>query len=98
MSRASWLRHLARKLDGLLVIAALLIAAPAYSQITLDATSTPSTQAAAGATTLTWNHTLGSGSNRMIVCAVAYGYNDTALTTPLSTPSMTFNGLAMTTS
>src|ERR1700728_4376012 len=91
--------RIGRSCAGFFFGAAFLASVPAYSQISLDATSTPATQAAAGATSLTWSHSLGSGSNRMIVCAVTYGYNDTAQTTPLSpAPSMTFNGLAMTTS
>src|SRR5580698_11294655 len=69
----------------------------ALAQIHLDATSTQT--GPAGSTSLTWSHTLGSGSNRMVVCGVTLGYNDAAIAVPLATtPSMTFNGLAMTAS
>lgn len=78
-----------------LVSAALVLlgAMPATAAITQDNTSTA--VGLAGATSLMWNHTLGSGGNRMVVCTVAMGYNDTALTSPI-TVSMTFNGMAMT--
>src|SRR5580698_8076353 len=81
-----------------LSLAALLFGCiPALAQIRLDATSTQT--GPAGSTSLTWSHTLGAGSNRMIVCGVTLGYNDTAVAAPLATtPSMTFNGLAMTAS
>src|ERR1700722_1514140 len=81
-----------------LTLAAMLFGCiPALAQIRLDATSTQT--GPAGSTSLSWSHTLGSGSNRMIVCGVTLGYNDTALAAPLAvTPSMTFNGLAMTAS
>jgi uncharacterized repeat protein (TIGR02543 family) len=72
---------------------------PAFAVVQLDATSTQ--VATQGATSMSWNHTLGSGANRMIVCGITLGYNDTAQstqpTTPASAyPSMTFNGVAMT--
>jgi len=87
------------RLAAISVTTLLLNCLPAVASITLDATSTPTAAATAGATSLTWTHVLGSGSSRMVVCGVTYGYNDTAQTSPLSpAPSMTFNGLAMTTS
>lgn len=77
-------------------LAALIAGAvTASASITVDATSTQ--VGAQGTTSLTWSHTLGSGGNRMVVCAVSMGYNDTALASPIA-PSMTFNGVAMTAS
>ena len=77
-----------------LALAALLLgASSASASISLDATSTQ--VGTPGATTLNWTHTLGSGGNRMVVCTVAFGYNDTAISSPIA-PSMTFNGVAMT--
>jgi Divergent InlB B-repeat domain len=68
---------------------------PAFASIALDATSTQT--APAGATSLSWNHVLGSGGNRIVVCGVTFGYNDTAQASPLSpAPTMTFDGVAMT--
>ncbi len=70
---------------------------PAMASIALDATSTQT--APAGSTSLTWTHVLGSGGNRMVVCGVTLGYNDTALaipTTNTALASMTFDGVAMT--
>ena len=55
---------------------------PAFAVVQLDATSTPATVGVQGSTSLSWNHVLGSGSNRMIVCGVKFGYNDTALASP----------------
>jgi uncharacterized repeat protein (TIGR02543 family) len=86
-------RHVAA---GLLV-GLLFSGAAAQAAITLDATSTQT--GPAGATSLTWNHMLGSGGSRMVVCGVTFGYNDTALASPLApAPSMTFDGVAMTAS
>jgi len=79
----------------LLLAASLSGTLCASASITLDATSTQT--GPAGTTSLTWNHTLGSGGNRMVVCGVALGYNDAAMAAPLaSSPTMTFDGLPMT--
>jgi Glycosyl hydrolases family 28/MBG domain (YGX type)/Divergent InlB B-repeat domain/Bacterial Ig domain len=73
----------------------LLPCLPAIASIALDTTS--SQTGPAGSTSLTWTHVLGSGGNRMVVCGVTFGYNDTAVAAPLSpAPSMTFDGVAMT--
>jgi len=75
----------------------LLSALPSSASIALDATST--SLAGAGATSLSWTHVLGSGGNRMVVCGVTFGYNDTALSSPLNpAPSVTFDGVTMTAS
>jgi len=68
---------------------------PAFAVVQLDSTSTQT--APQGATSLSWSHVLGNGGNRMVVCGVTFGYNDTAQTSPLvPAPTMTFNGVAMT--
>ena len=78
-----------------MLLSSFVVASPARASITLDATSTG--VGLQGSTSLSWNHTLGSGGNRMVVCGISYGYNDAALSSPLSpAPSMTFNGVAMT--
>src|ERR1035437_837183 len=70
---------------------------PASASIALDATSTQT--GPAGTTSLTLSHVLGSGGDRMVVCGVTFGYNDTALASPLNpAPAMTFDGVAMTAS
>lgn len=70
-------------------------ALPAFATVQPDAVSTA--VAVQGSTSLSWNHALGNGGNRMIVCGVTFGYNDLALAAPLpSVPAMTFNGVAMT--
>jgi len=87
-------RAISRIKRGLLALP-FLCALPACAAVQLDATS--SQVAAQGATSLSWSHVLGSGGNRMIVCGVTFGYNDTAVNAPLSpSPTMTFNGVAMT--
>lgn len=77
------------------VAAIILSCHSAKAAITLDATSTQT--GTAGSTSLNWSHALGNGGNRMVVCTVAFGYNDTAISSPIA-PSMTFNGVAMTAS
>jgi len=80
-----------------LFVALLPSGLQASAQITLDATSQQT--GAAGIISLSWSHVLGSGGSRMIVCGVTLAYNDTAVAAPLAvTPSMTFDGLAMTAS
>jgi len=89
--------HLAVSRCVLLTLAALFCSSiPASAAITLDAVSASSaTQTAVeGSTSLTWSHTLGSGSNRAVVCGVAIANTDTAIA-PFA-PTMTFNGIAMT--
>ncbi len=66
--------HLAVSRCVLLTLAALFCSSiPASAAITLDAVSASSaTQTAVeGSTSLTWSHTLGSGTNRAVVCTVA---------------------------
>lgn len=88
-------RRSARFLKVLLLISSVLVALPGFAAVQLDGTSTQ--VAAQGATSLSWTHPLGNGGNRMVVCGVTFGYNDTALTSPLSpSPAMTFAGIAMT--
>jgi polygalacturonase len=96
MVRVSFNRFRSIPCLGLVVsLVAFLLTLPAHAAITLDSTSTGS--ATQGATSLSWNHTLGTGGSRMVVCGITYGYNDTSQTSPLSpAPSMTFNGVAMT--
>ena len=73
----------------------LVGATPAGAAVQLDGTSTG--VAVQGATTLSWTHPLGNGSNRLVVCGVTFGYNDTAVSSPLApAPTMTFNGVTMT--
>ena len=83
---------------AMLSLAALLFpSVSASASIALDATS--SQTGPAGTTSLTWSHVLGSGGNRMVVCGVTLGYNDTALAIPTANTalaSMTFDGVAMT--
>ena len=75
----------------------LLSGIQASAQITFDATSQQT--GSAGITSLTWSHPLGNGGRRMVVCGVTLAYNDAAIAAPLAvTPSMTFDGLAMTAS
>ena len=64
----------------------------ASAAITLDSTS--SQAAGAGVTTLTWSHTLGSGTNRMVVCGVTIADPDGAIA-PMA-PTLTFDGIAAT--
>jgi uncharacterized repeat protein (TIGR02543 family) len=93
----SFVRSASRALGLLFAVVWFGYISPAQAQIKLDATSTQT--GAAGSTSLTWSHTLGSGSSRMIVCGVTLAYSDTAVAAPLATtPAMTFNGLAMTAS
>jgi uncharacterized repeat protein (TIGR02543 family) len=71
----------------------LCIAAPtASASITLDASSQQT--AGQGVTSLTWTHTLGAGTNRMIVCGVTLSYFDAAMA-PV-TPTVTFDGVPAT--
>jgi polygalacturonase len=77
------------------IFLSLLCSVPAFAGVQLDATSTQ--VGIQGSNSLTWTHTLGNGGNRMIVCGVTFGYNDTALAAPLAmSPTMTFNGVTMT--
>jgi polygalacturonase len=79
----------------LVLLLPVLFASQAVAAVQLDGTSTQI--AAQSATSLSWTHPLGNGSSRMVVCGVTFGYNDTALSSPLSpAPAMTFNGVAMT--
>jgi uncharacterized repeat protein (TIGR02543 family) len=65
---------------------------PASASITLDANSQQA--AGQGVTSLTWTHTLGTGTNRMIVCGVTLAYFDAAMA-PV-TPTVTFDGVPAT--
>lgn len=49
--------------------------------------------AASGSTTVSFNHTLGTGANRLVVCGVSVGSPDTAVA-PI-TVGVTFGGVAM---
>jgi len=78
----------------MLTLAAFLCSSLAASAtITEDATSTQT--GATASTTLTWNHTLGTGYNRAVVCTFAIANTD-ALIAPIVPTSMTFGGVAMT--
>ncbi|MES2392517.1 MAG: glycosyl hydrolase family 28 protein [Acidobacteriota bacterium] len=79
-------------LATVLSLAAMFAAAPASASITLDATS--STTAASPATTFTFNHVLGAGGNRLVVCTVAMSNPTTAFTQ--AAPTVTFGGVTMT--
>lgn len=98
MLRGLSVRFRATSRVAMVFLAAFLFSGlPALASIALDATSTQT--APASTTSLSWNHVLGSGGNRMVVCGVTFGYNDTAQASPLSpAPTMTFDGVAMTAS
>ena len=64
----------------------------ASGQITKDAVS--SQTAAVGSTSISFNHVLGAGANRLVVCGVAIATPDTAVA--VIVPTMTFAGQAMT--
>ena len=68
------------------------LAVPARASITLDATSY--TAAASPATTFTFNHVLGAGGNRLVVCTVAMSNPTTGFTQ--AGPTVTFGGVMMT--
>jgi hypothetical protein len=63
-----------------------------HAAVTVDATSQQF--GAIGTTSLIFTHTLGSGSNRLVVCGVQIA-NPTAAVANI-TPSVTFDGIAMT--
>jgi hypothetical protein len=84
-------RHLSRLL--LLLFGTLLLsAAPLSGQVIFDASSNQS--AATGSTTVTFQHVLGSGGNRLVVCTVALSNPTTGFTQ--ITPTVSFGGVAMT--
>ncbi len=79
-----------RRSDIYLLLAIWLLSAyPLYSAIALDSTSTSGVGSYVN--TLSWNHTIGSGANRVLVVGIYtyYGLNVTGIT---------FNGVAMTAS
>ncbi|MDR3735730.1 MAG: glycosyl hydrolase family 28 protein [Acidobacteriaceae bacterium] len=65
---------------------------PASAAITVDASSQQI--AATGTTSFGFNHTLGTGSNRLVVCSVQIANPTTAVTNV--TPVVTFGGFTMT--
>ena len=84
-----------RCIKSLVLMVPVLLCLQARAAVQLDASSTG--VAVQGSTTLSFMHPLGNGGNRMVVCGVTFGYNDTALTSPIApAPTMTFNGVAMT--
>jgi polygalacturonase len=78
-------------------MAGCFAAAPAFADIVVDKSSqafVPIADPSAGTTTFTFNHSLGSGSNRLVVCSVQVstpnGYETSYK------PVVTFNGIQMT--
>lgn len=93
----SWIRAVKRSaLQGwgiatFVLIAGLLLAAPAWAAVTYDTVSSASTSTS-GASSLTWSHTVTSaGSNRLLVVGVASDDN-----TPRTVSSVTYNGVNLT--
>jgi uncharacterized repeat protein (TIGR01451 family) len=66
----------------------VLVASPAGAAITVDAVASAS---AAGSSTLSWSHTVGSGSNRLLVVEVAVNVGN-----PLPVTSVTYGGQPLT--
>lgn len=75
-----------------IITVALLLTAQAWGQVTIDAVGPSSAGANANAHTLTFNHTEGPGTNRLLVVGACVGRNpDTG-----GTVSATYNGVPMT--
>jgi pectate lyase len=70
----------------------LVLASPAVAQIAFDASSRAATTTT-GRTSLTWSHTIGSGTDRVLVVGVAV---EDASTTDANVTSVTYNGVALT--
>jgi hypothetical protein len=68
-----------------------LSGAQASAQVTKDASSVMT--AAALSTAVTFNHVLGTGSNRLVVCGVAISNPTTAQAPQI--PAISFGGVAM---
>ncbi|WP_420238540.1 InlB B-repeat-containing protein [Telmatobacter bradus] len=76
----------------MLLLAGFFLALPANASITFDSAS--GTDATVGATALSFTHTLGTGSNRLVVCSVQIADYTAALA--LDTPTVTYGGIGMT--
>jgi polygalacturonase len=75
-----------------IVLTACTAAAPAFAQITFDGKSQGI--GTAGATSVSFSHVLGAGSDRLLVCGVQISNPTTNVVNV--TPTVTFNGIAMT--
>ncbi len=76
------------------VFVSLLVSASALSaQVTFDAGSMGTTSAL-GVTSLSFNHTLGTGGNRLVVCTVSISAPSTGFTQVV--PTVTYGGVTMT--
>jgi hypothetical protein len=80
------------RLSMMFALASCLFAARPSAAVTVDATS--SSDGTVGTTSLTFTHTLGSGSNRLVVCGVQIANPSAAVANV--TPTVTFGGIAMT--
>lgn len=79
-----------KKLAAMGAAAFMLAGLPAHASYPVDATSSTT---AASTNTTTFNHTLGTGNNRLVVCGVQTSNPTTGL--PFSTPTITFGGKTM---
>ncbi|HEX8411963.1 MAG TPA: InlB B-repeat-containing protein [Thermoanaerobaculia bacterium] len=73
-------------------VALLAFASPASAQIAFDASSRAATTST-GRTSLTWSHTIGGGTDRVLIVGVAI---EDANTTDANITSVTYNGVALT--
>ena len=69
------LRPFSRFLGAMLVLCGA--AAPVFAAITVDTTSFQ--LAGSGSTSMSFNHVLGAGANRLVVCGVAIATPDAAI-------------------